>query len=810
MTSPPPDNPNQNRPEGGENRRISLLALYALVTIIVLILAIFLSVRALSPAPATIPTILRADTSTSTTTPTITPQPSATPTLTLTPRPTFTPRPSATPSVTPTPSPSPTSTLPPTLTSAAPRVENEGYALVEWTPELAGKLIELLQAYPTTLSAFARGENNAGFYEAFEYAIFAQREALLQFPTASEADTWLWKLAYNQARTGDPQAGASFAVLLANTLNRGEVSLNELPRLGKEQVPQAEISVYPLKVSSGSVENNLVTISIEEGGAAFFWLVEGPGGYISYPLTSDFDFIHSTAVGYFASDLTNDGNLEVLIYPSAPAGSQKYDFPRIFSLDPMPPTELFFDPIIPPSIGTDFKVQWTPSEHTAEQGDLQFVTTLFPTCPLTVRHFYKWNGTSFEFLRASYQVEPDPNLLSFCELAVNHAIQIWGPEPTIPLMETILPLWPPKETAEGKPYPEDALDEWRFRLGIYNALVGDMVQAKEYLQEITINPATPSSRWIQPADDFLKTYQTQRDIYRACLQTDFCDPHYALQAVAATFTADDFSMAPQILKDAGVLIRSSGFFDFDNDGVTERWFILRQTPTSIPEFWILIKTPRGIKALFVNPIEDNEPSISFVEPLDEPPIVKVGSSFTFVLQLQDAPPGVLIKFVKPARVFSVDLTENKLNEIEASLLSGADPADMRQELLDLRGSNFFTCNFLICPKFLYLLGLANELVGDPRDAVNEYLELWRRFPRSPFTTMARFKLEGETLPSTATPTPTPTNTPTPSTTPTPTGTLPTATPTETSTPSPVPSETPSGGYPPPNPTASDTPIGGYP
>ncbi|HZD56954.1 MAG TPA: hypothetical protein VE136_09545, partial [Anaerolineales bacterium] len=470
MTSAPPDYPDENRPEGEGNRRISLLALYALITIIVLILAIFLSVRALSPAPATIPTILPVETSTLT----ITPQPSSTPTLTLTPRPTFTPKPSATPSITPTPSPSPTRTLPPTLTSAAPRLENEGYALVEWTPELAGKLIELLQAYPNTLSAFARGENNAGFYTAFEYATFAQREALLQFPTASEADSWLWELAYNQARTGDPQAGASFAVLLTNKLNRGEISLSELPVFGKEQVPQADISVYPLKISSGSVENNLVKISKEEGGAAFFWLVERSGGYVSYPLTSNFDFTHPTEVGYFASDLTDDGNLEVLIYPSAPAGSQKYGFPRIFSLDPMPPVELFFEPIIPPLVGTDFKARWTPSDHTADQGDLQFVTKLFPTCPLTVRHFYKWNGTSFEFSSASYQVEPDPNLLSFCELAINHAIQTWGPDPTIQLMETILPLWPPKETTEGEPYPQDALDAWRFRLGIYNALTGDM------------------------------------------------------------------------------------------------------------------------------------------------------------------------------------------------------------------------------------------------------------------------------------------------------------------------------------------------
>ena len=805
MMSQPPDSP-KDHTGAKEIRRTSLLALYALITIIVLILTIFLSVRALSPIPATIPTILPVETST----PTITPQPSSTSTLTLTPQPTFTPKPSVTPSITHTPSPSPTRTLPPTLTSAAPRADNEGYALVEWTPELADKLIELLEAYPSSLSAFARGEDNAGFYEAFKYAVFAQREALLRFPTAPEADTWLWQLAYNQARIGDPQAGTSFAVLLTNKLNQGDLQLDELSAFGKGQFPQATIHVYPLKASSGSLGSNLVEVSVEGNGGSFFWLLERSSGFNAYPLASSFDFIHSADVGYFADDLTGDGNLEVLIYRSTLPGSQKYDFPRVFSLDQIPPVQLFFDPIIPPSIGTDFKVQWAPSDHTAEEGDLQFITTLFPTCPLTIRHFYKWNGTAFKFLGASYEVNPDPNLLDFCGLVINHAIQTWGPEPTIHLMETLLPLWPPKETTEGKPYPQDALDEWRFRLGIYNALVGHMIQAREYLQEITINPAIPGSQWIQPAEDFLKAYQSQRDIYRACLQTDFCDPRYALQAVVATFSLDDYSAAPEIFKNTGVLIRSSGFFDFDNDGVTERWFILRQTPTSIPEFWILIKTPEGIKALFVDQIEDNRPRISFVEPIEEPPIVQVGTNITFVLQHQDAPTEVTIKFVKPVRTFSVDLTEDKLNEIEAALLNGADPADMRQELLDLKGSSFFTCNFIICPKFLYLLGLANELSGNQREAVNQYLELWRGFPSSPFTTMARFKLEGEALPSTATPTPTPTNTRTPTVTPTPTGTLPTATPTETLTLTPTVTETQGSGYPPPNLTPSPTSGGGYP
>ncbi len=74
-------------------------------------------------------------------------------------------------------------------------------------------------------------------------------------------------------------------------------------------------------------------------------------------------------------------------------------------------------------------------------------------------------------------------------------------------MEPLLPGWPPAADEEGKPYPPDAKDEWRFRLGVYSALSGNFDRATEYLRGIIEDPVNPGSSWIQPAQKFLDVYQ---------------------------------------------------------------------------------------------------------------------------------------------------------------------------------------------------------------------------------------------------------------------------------------------------------------
>lgn len=656
-----------------------------------------------------------------------------------------------------------------------------------------------MEAYPNSLSTYTRGEDNSGYYAAFKYAILAQREALLRFPNADEADDWLYGLAYNYAKTGNPKAGSLYTNLITRELNDKKLRIDELFAWGNRLTPPLTIEKYPLMTLPGQLSNNLIKMSIPEHGSAFFWLIEKPSSFESYPLTSDFDFSHSMGVNFFIADITNDSATDTAIFRSPLPDSLQPPLPRLFSLAFQPPVELYFEPQPVPDVAPGFHNNWEPTSGDAKLENLQFSDTVFPPCPVNVRHTYIWDGNQFEFSRAYYQIESDPTLLGYCTLVIDYSIQAWGLSTTVQLMESLLPIWPPKTTLEGTPYRPDALDEWRYRLGIYHALLGDSDQASEYLNSLVDNPTSPTSEWITPAQKFLNTYQDQRDIYKSCLTLPYCDPDLALKSLVSTFSEDDYASAIVLLETAGLTIRSSGYFDFNHDGSSERWIIIRHQPTDKPEFWILDQSSLGVKAIFIDYIENNHPRVSYVEPVQDPPIVRIDPEITFILQQSIDNQEPYIQFITPKVTYAVDLTKQKLSESEESLLTGIDPAQIKKDLLTLEGSQFFTCDYITCPHFLYLLGLSNELAGDETNAVNAYLDLWREYPRSPYTIMARLKLQGLTLPPTQTPTPLPTQTI--STSPTPGGTLTPPTPTligtqptmtSTMTPSPTSTETPVG------------------
>jgi len=311
-------------------------------------------------------------------------------------------------------------------------------------------------------------------------------------------------------------------------------------------------------------------------------------------------------------------------------------------------------------------------------------------------------------------------------------------------------------------------------------------------------PSIPNSTWIIPAQDFLNTYQSQRDIYKACLPSAYCDPQEALISLVETFTSTDYQDATEVLKDSGVTVRSHGFFDFDLDGITEQWFVIRHYPSSKLEFWIMSRIPNGVTILFLDKVATNQPAITHLDPDQTPPIVLVEPDITFIFDKQQSTQIPFITFVELETTYSADLTKKEIIALENALLLGVDPALIRENLIELANASFFTCNYINCPHYLYILGLANELSGFVRDAVDAYLEVWRNYPDSPYTTMARFKLEGARVPPTQTPSPVPTNTVTPTLTATITGTLQTPTPSHTPTTTTTP--------PTPTPTGSITPA----
>jgi len=762
-----------------------LLLVYGILTLVVLSLTIFLFFIWVSPSKFVPPP-------NETLPPKTAPSNTLTETVNPTLRATFTPKPSHTHTTTPTSTNTPTNTPPPSLTPAFPFIDDDRYYLLDWTPLIAFRTIDLLEAYPNTLSTYARGKDNGGYFAAFSYAAIIQREALLRFPDARQADDWYWRLIFNLARTGDETARDAFTDYITQKLNNERVRLDELGEWGNTQQPPVQIIITSITVPTGYLSNNIIQINAEDNGGAIFWLLEKPDSFIAYPLYSYLDFRFPTFTDFFASDLTGDGIEEVVIYHSPTPGSKIYPLPIVFDLSHQPPKQLPFSDQRIPDIGLNFRNIWIRSEVPEGASDLHFVETVFPACPVNIRHIYRWNGSSFEFINSEYNIEPTPQLLKNCSLIIDHAVKTWGLEIAIDLMESLIQSWAEKTQIEKEPYLVEVLDEWHFRLGLYYAFINDRDKAYRYMESIVTNPAIPDNDWIHYAKLFLDTFQHQRDIYQTCLLMRLCDPKLAFQNLVASFSQEDYNLAPTILQEAGVLIRSTGFFDFDGNGQRERWITLRHRRSGKLELWIIKPFGGEIKALFVEYINTNLPSINIIDESKVPPLIKVEPDIIFSLERINQEKDLVITHKKIKSVFSADLTQQALDKLEKALLTGSDPAYIRTELINLERSHFFTCNYHLCPKYLYLLGLANELSGNERRAIELYLQLWREYPSSPFTSIVRLKLGGGALPPTSTPTPISTETPTPtvthSLTPTITGTEP----------APLNSETPSA-------TATETP-----
>jgi len=88
-----------------------------------------------------------------------------------------------------------------------------------------------------------------------------------------------------------------------------------------------------------------------------------------------------------------------------------------------------------------------------------------------------------------------------------------------------------------------------------------------------------------------------------------------------------------------------------------------------------------------------------------------------------------------------------------ALFRGEDLQKILDTLLGLQKYPGLLCQSTFsCDEYYYLLGLTNELLGNERAAIDAFLQLWRDYSKSPFTTLARLKLARSIEPPTETPT----------------------------------------------------------
>lgn len=684
-------------------------------------------------------------------------------TMTRTPHPSLTPTITLTPSRTPTPTATPLPTDLPTLTPARPLPQSSVYRLKLWEPQDADYLVRLMHAYTNTLLAATQENQPAAHANAYKFAIFALREALLRFPQAPQAESWRWALAHDLARSGErQQAAEQYVRLIVDALNREETAISFLYTWFAQH--ESGLSLYMTSIEPPPGYLNAYLINLHgELGDAFLWLLEGPSGFRGYPLTALFDPGGKRQANWLLADFDGEANNGKEIAISFFPGEKEYVLhpPLVFNLREYPPKPLPFLPT--PDllrIGVEFEPYW--AVETGNPAMLRFETRVLPACPIQVKQLYRWNGQYFALDREEYALKPSEKALPFCAISVEHALNTWGPAAAIPLMEALLPYWPPPKDAQGNQFSAEAKEEWRYRLGVYYALIGEEERAIAYLSQVSTE-AAPTSRWVTLAQKFLRQYQRKEDVYRACLVAEGCNPAFAIRYLVGQVLPSQDALAA--LREAGVQPNASGYYDFDGDGESERWFTVRYFPRQASDFWILVNHRRGVEALRVGAVANVPPK---VQPVEEaylaeeslPVRAAVWVDSTYVVTLRRLPDTqrpylvwLALRKELPSRFFG------PLRENQDSLLAGKSPHEIQKALLALQEFPGLLCRATwSCDLYYYLLGLASELAGDEQKAVEAYHRLWSDYSKSPYTAMARLKLTSLVAPPTPSPTATVTST----------------------------------------------------
>jgi len=671
---------------------------------------------------------------------TITPSPVSSLTSTPSPRPSWTlrPRPSFTPSQVLTATPTATQTRLPVLVKAIPYKYNDRYELNPWDFANADYLARLMLEAPDNLYPAGKQKPTTAYQSAFKFGVYAYREALLRFPESELASNWEWRLAYAMAQTGDPQAVDLYADLITSAVNQLHLFPDEIPGWFKNQEPNLTLYVTPLPSSINSTYDWL--LEIKDAGV-FFLLRQTAQEAFIFPLTDEFNFMNGASANWITGDPDQDGKVEVILYLPDVTDDTRLTTPIVYDLSQNSPLALPIEQSLPFAFQQFFKLTLN-TQIDQDQTSLVLSALIYPACPVTYQRTYTWQGGKFLLKDETYSLAPVPEHLTNCDVIIEHALTVWGPRASLPLLEALLNLWPPPLDAQGFPYPSDAMDKLKYQIGLSLAFSGSQEEAITAMDDIINTPSVTSSTWIKPAQEFVATFQAPQDLYRACIQSPLCIPRQAVEQTIMDNGSVDLSESQDYLLRVGVPIRSAGVFDFDEDGRMERWLTIQHHPGETLEFWILAQDSIGlVHAIFVNQMETGSPQPSIYPYGRGKPISYLGEGNYILLERLSDTQEPFITFAEELEAAANPYTKDETMKAVDELLLGKAPEDVRDELLAVLESGRFNCKaHKICDLFYYTLGLAYELSGNEREAVDTYIQLWWENSSSPFTSMARLKL----------------------------------------------------------------------
>jgi hypothetical protein len=663
---------------------------------------------------------------------------------------------------TPIPTQTPTPTPLPTFAPATPLADNGRYKLARWSPDKADSLIRLMLK-----NAIDNGGSYFGFpgYRLAPSVTVAQSEALIRFPKDARTNNWRWGRAYSLAVSTNgaenDMAGEAYAGLIVEALKAKETVLGTLNNWFEQHQDGWSLTVAPVRTPPQYRAGYTISFgpNIDELGGTCLLLLEDKDGFHSFVLVNGYNYeAAEVGVRLWRScgpiEMTGDSIDEIHggFYYGGHASGESHDV--FWSLDKFPPQPLSFGPNGPYEEGgwnREVIIQdWSKTLPPV------FISDFWYSCQnVTDRIDPRWNGQWLEELSTQFDVNApfDYETITNCWSQIKYLTDQIESTENVNLMRAVLghlspQIFPPGPTTtpqhpgdvSGEPSVE-IIDEYRYRLGLNTALTGSFTETTRVLTDLVANPTISNSTWIAPAQQFLAAYQSPDDLYRACAQAHLCQTGFAIERLVKTLAPETFPLVIEKLHDWGVPVLASGLFDFDGDGDAEWWFTTHAKDKT--EFWVLSRWPHGIKALFVSNI-NGTPTLARLAPDADRSIIQLnvgGKPLTFAfvrLHTTDEP---FVSVIKQQENRPVNFAAQSFRQAENDLFSGTDPATIHQVLLAAQESHDFNCKELDCAKFVYILGLTYELTGDENSAIDTYLQLWREYPDSPYTIMARAKLD---------------------------------------------------------------------
>jgi hypothetical protein len=665
----------------------------------------------------------------------VTPTASATATPTLTLLPTHTP----TTTLTPTASPTATREIIPTLTPDRPNTINDRYEVQPMTAELMNEITRNVSAYPEARFPQAEDRLDPAYLDQHIYPAIAYQEALIRFPEAAQAETWGWGLAYSLAHLNDSRAIQLYQDFLNTAMLPQNVgSLEELPEWFKKKEPRLTLRVHRLEIEQPNTVQ-LALLEIVEGKFFYIFSQAADGSRQVYPINSHFDFLSTSKAAFAALEMTGDDFFELALYlPDSPSDTT-IAVPQFFSLESFPPKRLVARAGLP----VDYKMSHETALQVVESEsaqDLQVTAEFYPGCAMQVTQTYRWDGSKMAAGETTFQHQPDPDYLAYCVELVEIASELWPLEARLEIFTQLLPYWPPKSDPVGRPFPASDADALRFERAATLAVMGRVEEAVNAMREVIASPSSTDSVWLRDAATFLATYQDGAQLYAACQAAPACDERAVVKYLARTSEEPTSAAVLAAMRQAGVPIRSSGQFDFDQDGQVERWLSIKHSPISQLEFWILAETSQGMRAVFVKTVDFDNPTPYWSSGVAPDKTFQLENRTGYVMQRLEGSgfPFLVNVEVEPGiSTYTLDATL----DAERRILNLEDPAMVARELEAVLNSGRFNCRSQnICDRFYYFLGLAYELSGNLKSARDAYLTLWWENSASPLTVIARMKL----------------------------------------------------------------------